>query len=78
MILKKTIIIGKYLAIELGLVVGDKINIMSSNAASTPIGLIPKQSIYKIAAVFSSGLYEFDRNVTFFNLKDSLSFFEKD
>ena len=73
-----TIIIGKYLAIELGLVVGDKINIMSSNAASTPIGLIPKQSIYKIAAVFSSGLYEFDRNVTFFNLGDSLSFFEKD
>ena len=73
-----TIIIGKYLAIELGLVVGDKINIMSSNAASTPIGLIPKQSIYKIAAVFSSGLYEFDKNVTFFNLGDSLSFFEKD
>ncbi len=72
-----TIIIGKHLAIELGVVVGDKINMMSSTSISTPIGSIPKQSSYKIAAVFSSGLYEFDKNVTFFNLNDSLSFFER-
>ena len=72
-----SIIIGKYLAIELGVVVGDKINIMSSNSLSTPLGTIPKQLSFKIAAVFSSGLYEFDRNVSFFNLTDSLSFFGK-
>ena len=72
-----TIIIGKHLAIELGVIVGDKINIMSSSQVSTPLGSILKQSTYKIAAVFSSGLYEFDRNVTFFNLNDSISFFEK-
>ena len=70
-------IIGKHLAIELGVVVGDKINIMSSSSVSTPLGAIPKQSSFKIAAVFSSGLYDFDRNVVFFNLDDSLSFFEK-
>ena len=72
-----SIIIGKYLAIELGVVVGDTINIMSSSSVSTPLGLVPKQSTYKIVAVFSSGLYEFDKNVSFFNLTDSLSFFEK-
>ena len=72
-----TVIIGKYLAIELGVVVGDKINIMSSNSISTPLGNIPKQSSFQIAAVFSSGLYEFDRSVSFFNLTDSLSFFGK-
>mgnify|MGYP001473747552 FL=1 len=72
-----TIVLGKQLAIELGVVVGDKINIMSSSSVSTLLGAIPKQSSYKIAAVFSSGLYEFDRNVAFFNLEDSLSFFEK-
>ena len=65
-----SIIIGKYLAIELGVVVGDKINIMSSNSMSTPLGNIPKQLSFEIAAVFSSGLYEFDRNVSFFNLTD--------
>ena len=73
-----SIIIGKYLAIELGVVVGDKINIMSSNSMSTPLGNIPKQFSFEIAAVFSSGLYEFDRNVSFFNLTDSLSFFGMD
>ena len=72
-----TVIIGKYLAIELGVVVGDKINIMSSNSISTPLGNIPKQSSFQIVAVFSSGLYEFDRSVSFFNLTDSLSFFGK-
>ena len=72
-----TVIIGKYLAIELGVVVGDKINIMSSNSISTPLGNIPKQSSFQVVAVFSSGLYEFDRSVSFFNLTDSLSFFGK-
>ena len=71
------IIIGKQLAIELDVVVGDKINIMSSSMVSTPLGSIPKQSTYIICAVFSSGLYEFDKNVVFFDLTDSLSFFEK-
>ena len=66
------IIIGKQLAIELDVVVGDKINIMSSSMVSTPLGSIPKQSTYIICAVFSSGLYEFDKNIAFFNLKDSL------
>ena len=50
---------------------------MSSSSVLTPLGAIPKQSSYKIASVFSSGLYEFDKNVVFFNLEDSLSFFEK-
>tara|TARA_Y100001970_G_scaffold251334_1_gene324033 strand:+ start:18301 stop:19533 length:1233 start_codon:yes stop_codon:yes gene_type:complete len=71
------IIIGKHLAIELGVVVGDKINIMSSSLVSTPLGSIPKQATYTIIGVFSSGLYEFDKSVAFFNLSDSLSFFEK-
>lgn len=71
------IILGKQLAIELDVVVGDKINIMSSSLVSTPFGTMPKQSPYIVGAVFSSGLYEFDKNVAFFNLNDSLPFFEK-
>ena len=72
------IIIGKQLAIELDVVVGDKINIMSSSLVSTPLGSVPQQSIFTISSVFSSGLYEFDKNIIFFDLADSLSFFEKD
>ena len=50
---------------------------MSSSLLSTPFGTMPKQSSYIVGAVFSSGLYEFDKNVAFFNLNDSLPFFEK-
>ncbi len=71
------IIIGKHLAIELGVVVGDKINLMSSTSSPSLFGMVPKQSSYKIISVFNSGLYEYDKNVIFFNLNDSLSFFEK-
>ena len=72
-----TVVIGKQLAIELGVVVGDRINIMSSTSSSTMLGLVPKQSVYKIISVFSSGLYDYDRNIIFFTINDSLSFFEK-
>ena len=74
---QNTVIIGKQLAIELGVVVGDRINIMSSTSSSTLLGLVPKQSVYKIVSVFSSGLYDYDRNVVFFTINDSFSFFEK-
>ena len=37
---------GRQLAIELGVVVGDKINIMSSTSASTILGMVPKQSTW--------------------------------
>ena len=74
---QNTVVIGKQLAIELGVVVGDRINIMSSTSSSTLLGLVPKQSVYKIVSVFSSGLYDYDRNVIFFTINDSFSFFEK-
>ncbi len=71
------IILGKQLAINLGVVVGDSINLMSSAFISTPMGGLPMQESFKIAAVFSSGFYEFDQGVVFLNLNESLSFFDK-
>ena len=71
------IILGKELAIDLGVVVGDKINLMSSAFITTPLGGIPRQDNFQVTAVFSSGFFEFDQNVAFLNLKDSLLFFNK-
>ena len=71
------IILGKELAINLGVVVGDKINLMSSAFITTPLGGIPRQDNFQVAAVFSSGFFEFDQSVAFLNLKDSLLFFNK-
>ncbi len=71
------IILGKQLAINLGVVVGDKINLMSSAFVSTPLGGLPMQENFEIAAIFSSGFFEFDQSVVFLNLRDSLLFFNK-
>jgi len=72
-----SIILGKDLAIFLEKEVGDKINLMSTAFISTPLGGMPKQEVFQIAAIFDSGFYEFDQNFIFLNLNDSLSFFDK-
>jgi len=72
-----SIIIGKELAFGLDIKVGDIINLMSSALINTPIGGLPKQESYEVGALFDSGFYEFDQNVIFLNLKDTLLFFEK-
>jgi lipoprotein-releasing system permease protein len=75
---KGELVLGKQLAIELDLVVGDKINLLSSAFITTPLGGIPKQESYVIKSIFNSGFYEFDQSVVFIGLEDSLSFFDKD
>jgi len=74
---KGKIIVGKELAIELNLTVGDKINLLSSAYISTPFGSMPKQETYTVEGIFSSGFYEFDKNVVFLNLDETLYFFDK-
>jgi len=71
------VVVGKQLAIDLNLKVGDKINLLSSAFINTPFGGLPKQEIYIIKGIFSSGFYEFDQNVIFLNLSDALIFFNK-
>ena len=71
------LIIGKELAFDLNLKVGDKINLLSSSLVNTPFGNLPKQENYKIKGIFNSGFYEFDKNIIFLELSDSLIFFDK-
>ena len=72
---KGEIIIGNELAMELNLAVGDKINLLSSVYISTPFGGLPKQETYSVEGIFSSGFYEFVKNVVFLNLDEALFFF---
>jgi len=71
------VIIGKELAIDLNLAIGDRINLLSSSFINTPFGGLPKRENYIVLGIFSSGFYEFDKNVIFLNLNESLLFFEK-
>ena len=71
------LIIGKELAFDLNLKIGDKINLLSSSLVNTTFGNLPKQENYKIKGIFNSGFYEFDKNIIFLELSDSLVFFDK-
>ena len=71
------VVVGKQLAINLNLKIGDKINLLSSSFISTPFGGLPKQEIYLVKGIFSSGFYEFDQNVIFLSLSQTLNFFNK-
>ena len=75
---KNEAIIGAELAFNLGLEVGNKINLMSSAFVTTPFGGVPKQETLTVAGIFNTGFYEFDQNFVFLNLSDALSIFDKD
>ena len=72
-----TVILGKELALNLNLSIGDRMSLMSSTFIGTPFGQIPKQESYLVSGIFNSGFYEFDQNVIFLNINDVLSFFGK-
>ena len=71
-------LIGGELAFNLNLKIGDKINLMSSFFVTTPIGGVPKQESFEIVGIFNSGFYEFDQNLIYIDLQDTLSLFEKE
>ena len=71
------VIVGKQLAIDLNLKAGDKINLLSSSFINTPFGGLPKQETFIVKGIFSSGFYEFDKNVIFLSLNETLKFFNK-
>ena len=72
------VLIGSELAYNLNLKIGDSISLMSSTFIATPLGTLPKQENFKISGIFNTGFIEYDQNVIFLNINDSLSLFDKD
>ena len=74
--LKNTVSIGKDLAINLNLVAGEEITLMSTSNLQSPFGSLPLQEKFKISSIFSTGLAEFDQNVIFMPFENANSLFE--
>ncbi len=72
---KSNIVIGADLAANLGVSIGDNVKLISPNVISTAFGSMPRAKDYKVSAIFSSGLYEFDSGVILLNLQSALTFF---
>ncbi|HXG17564.1 MAG TPA: lipoprotein-releasing ABC transporter permease subunit [Methylomirabilota bacterium] len=70
------VIIGQALARQLGVLVGDPINVVSPlNASPGPLGMTPKVKRFVVAAIFDSGMYNYDEGLMMMSLADAQSFF---
>ena len=69
------IIIGQELARSLGGGVGSRITVISPDGDIGPMGVQPKARAFRIAAVFSTGMYEYDLKLAYMYLPDARRFF---
>jgi lipoprotein-releasing system permease protein len=64
----EAIVIGKMLADELHLRVGDYVTLTSPAGQLTPFGMVPRSKRFRITGIFDSGFYDYDANWGFMNL----------
>ena len=62
------VVIGKVMAEQLGVVVGDSILLTSPQGHLTPFGVVPRYRYFLVAAIFDSGFYDFDSSWAFTSL----------
>ncbi|MGB4498312.1 MAG: lipoprotein-releasing ABC transporter permease subunit [Methylococcaceae bacterium] len=72
------IVLGSELANYLGVVVGDKITVISPQVNSTPAGVVPRMRRFTIIGSFQVGMYEYDRNMALIHLDDAAKLFRLD
>ena len=66
--------IGTELARQLGLSVGNQITILSPEGRTTPFGTVPRIVDYTVAAIVTTGLYDFDKAFVIMPMEDAQEF----
>jgi lipoprotein-releasing system permease protein len=74
---KDGIVIGKEIAFNLGLALGDEINLISPQFRKTPFGSIPIHKTFKVSGIFDVGMHFYDSSFAFLNLEEAMGFFGK-
>ncbi|MCC4620246.1 MULTISPECIES: lipoprotein-releasing ABC transporter permease subunit [Xanthomonas] len=64
------IIIGKELALWLGVDVGDGIVVLLSDTQATPLGAMPRLKRFTVSGIFEAGYNEIDRGLAVVNMQD--------
>lgn len=65
------IILGKELARNLGLGIGDAVYLISSRGVISPMGYLPAMKRFQVAGLFESGMYEYDGSLAYIHLRDA-------
>jgi lipoprotein-releasing system permease protein len=69
------IILGKDLADDIGATVGSVVLVTSPQGDLTPFGMVPKYVRFKVAGLFHSGFYDYDKSWAFIRLADAQRLF---
>ena len=69
------LILGRELLRNLGLFIGDEIDMVSPVSEAGPLGMMPKMKKFRIMGYFEAGMYEYDSSLAFINIKQAQKFF---
>jgi lipoprotein-releasing system permease protein len=72
------IAVGRVLARQIGVDVGDRIALIAPQGTVTPAGVVPRVRQFDIVAVFESGHYEYDATLVLTSLDDAAKLFRVD
>ncbi|MCL2178892.1 MAG: ABC transporter permease [Proteobacteria bacterium] len=70
------IIVGREMAAQLRVVVGDRLNVVSPLGGELgPQGPMPKSRAFRVVGLFHSGMYDYDSKMVYIELKEAADFF---
>jgi lipoprotein-releasing system permease protein len=70
------IVLGDALADALGAKIGDDVLLIAPKGDATPAGIEPRMRRFRVAGLFHSGMYEFDRALALVNLADAARIYQ--
>ncbi|ARJ70165.1 ABC transporter permease [Paracoccus contaminans] len=72
------IAIGSGMARELGISVGDRVQLISPRGAQTALGTTPRIASYEVVYIFTAGRYDIDRTRIYMPLPEAQSYFDRE
>ena len=65
------VVLGRDLALQLGVNIGDKVVVYAPGGSVTPIGVLPRFRRFSVAGIFEAGLQQYDSGLAIVNLQDA-------
>ncbi len=65
------IVLGKELALSLGVTVGDRVTVVVQELRATPMGGVPRMRSFHVVGVFEMGMEQFDSGLALVNIGDA-------
>ena len=65
------IVLGRELAMTLGVDVGDRVTVFAPEFSATPIGAIPRMKRFTVVGLFEAGMQEYDAGLAILSMQDA-------